>query len=81
MRCTTPYSHPALGVFTPWAAEAEPEASRCEGTPFTARGVNRQQMREPEAALADTLHVLRYDPANPKAVARRRVYEQALQGA
>ena len=32
-------------------------------------------------ALADTLHVLRYDPANPKAVARRRVYEQALQGA
>lgn len=37
-----------------------------------------QQLREPEGALADTLHVLRYDPANPKALARRRVYEQAV---
>jgi len=48
---------------------------------YSNRAACRQQMREPEAALADTLHVLRYDPANPKAVARRRVYEQALQGA
>jgi len=71
---TLAYSHRGQQV-------REPEASRCEETPLTARGVNRQQMREPEAALADTLHVLRYDPANPKAVARRRVYEQALQGA
>ena len=37
-----------------------------------------QQMREPRAALADTALVLEVDPANAKALARRRVCEQAV---
>lgn len=43
------------------------------------RAACRQQMREPEAALRDVEHVLRFDPANPKALARRTVCESALQ--
>jgi len=44
------------------------------------RAACRQQMREPEAALRDVEHVLRFDPANAKARARRAVCESALQG-
>ena len=43
------------------------------------RAVCHQQMREPEAALRDVLHVIRFDPTNEKAQARRKVYEQAMQ--
>ena len=39
-----------------------------------------QQMREPALALADVDHVLTYDPANAKALARKNVYELAVAG-
>ena len=33
-----------------------------------------QQMREPKLALDDVDHVLRFDPSNSKALARKQVY-------
>jgi len=50
-------------------------------TCYSNRAACLQQMREPEGALADTLHVLRFDPANSKALARRKVYLEAVQDA
>ena len=37
-------------------------------------------LREPQLALADVDHVLTFDPANAKALARRRVYLDQLAG-
>ena len=36
------------------------------------------QMREPSLALKDVQHVLRFDPTNEKALARKAVYEKQL---
>ena len=47
-------------------------------TLLSNRAACRQQMREPEAALADTVLVLEADPANAKAIARKQVCEQAV---
>ena len=33
----------------------------------------------PAAALKDVLHVIRFDPKNEKALARKKVYEEAMQ--
>ena len=43
---------------------------------YSNRAACFQQMREPSLALADVKHVLTYDPANAKALARKQVYEQ-----
>ena len=37
-------------------------------------------MREPEQALQDALHVLKYDPRNSKALMRKQVNELAMRG-
>ena len=47
---------------------------------YSNRAACFQQMREPTLALADVKHVLTYDPANAKALARKQVYEQQLKG-
>ena len=47
---------------------------------FNNRAACYQQMREPERALADARAVLRYDPHNAKALARKQVMERAVQG-
>ena len=47
-------------------------------TLLSNRAACLQQMREPRAALADTALVLEVDPANAKALARKRVCEQAV---
>ena len=47
---------------------------------YSNRAACFQQMREPQLALADVEHVLRFDPANAKALARKAVYDQQLAG-
>ena len=47
---------------------------------YANRAACFQQMREPQLALADTEHVLAFDPSNAKALARKQVYEQQLAG-
>ena len=47
-------------------------------TLLSNRAACLQQMREPKAALADTLLVLEADPTNAKALARKQVCEQAV---
>lgn len=47
---------------------------------FSNRAACHQQLRENKAALDDATHVLRYDPLNPKALARKRVNLEALVG-
>ena len=47
---------------------------------FNNRSACHQQMREPEQALQDALHVLKYDPRNSKALMRKQVNEQAMRG-
>ncbi|KAL3900130.1 MAG: hypothetical protein SGPRY_012518, partial [Prymnesium sp.] len=48
-------------------------------TCYSNRSACYQQMREPEAALKDVLHILRFDPKNEKALKRKTVCEQAIQ--
>ncbi|KAL1510800.1 hypothetical protein AB1Y20_007085 [Prymnesium parvum] len=48
-------------------------------TCYSNRSACYQQMREPEAALKDVLHIIRFDPTNEKALKRKVVCEQALQ--
>ena len=50
-------------------------------TLYNNRAACRQQMREPEAALADAAAVLAVEPANAKALARKVVCEQAIKAA
>ena len=50
-------------------------------TLYNNRAACRQQMREPEAALADAAAVLAVEPANAKALARKAVCEQAIKAA
>ena len=50
-------------------------------TLYNNRAACRQQMREPEAALADASAVLAVEPANAKALARKAVCEQAIKAA
>ena len=45
---------------------------------YSNRAACFQQMREPDLAKKDVEHVLRFDPSNEKALARKKVYEQAL---
>ena len=47
---------------------------------YSNRAACFQQMREPKLALADVKHVLRFDPTNAKALARKSVYEQQVAG-
>jgi len=47
---------------------------------YSNRAACYQQMREPELALSDTVHVLKYDPQNEKALKRKQVYEQYMKG-
>jgi tetratricopeptide (TPR) repeat protein len=47
---------------------------------YSNRAACFQQMREPQLALADVEHVLRFDPGNAKALARKAVYDQQLAG-
>ena len=49
-------------------------------TCFNNRSACHQQMREPEQALQDALHVLKYDRKNSKALMRKQVNEQAIRG-
>ena len=45
---------------------------------YSNRAACFQQMREPKLALQDVNHVLTFDPANEKGVARKKVYEQQV---
>ena len=47
-------------------------------TCYSNRAACQQQMREPEAALKDVLHVIRFDPKNEKALIRRKVFQEAI---
>lgn len=47
---------------------------------YANRAACFQQMREPRLALTDVQHVLRFDPTNAKALARRTVYENQVAG-
>ena len=47
---------------------------------FSNRAACFQQMREPDLAKRDVMHVLTFDPTNAKALARNEVYNQQLKG-
>eukprot|EP00316_Scyphosphaera_apsteinii_P004274 CAMPEP_0119316352 /NCGR_PEP_ID=MMETSP1333-20130426/39425_1 /TAXON_ID=418940 /ORGANISM="Scyphosphaera apsteinii, Strain RCC1455" /LENGTH=508 /DNA_ID=CAMNT_0007321973 /DNA_START=74 /DNA_END=1600 /DNA_ORIENTATION=+ len=70
----------ALATYTLALKEMGCHSTDLAITCFSNRAACFQQMREPEQALADVLHVLRYDPTNEKAQARRQVYEKAMAG-
>ena len=45
---------------------------------YSNRAACFQQMREPDLAKKDVMHVLTFDPTNAKALARKQVYDQQL---
>ena len=47
---------------------------------YSNRAACFQQMREPDLAKKDVEHVLRFDPSNEKALARKKVYDSQLAG-
>ena len=69
---------------TPFACPSRALAARRRPSRAGARLADRaacfQQMREPKLALADVEHVIRFDPKNAKALARKTVYENQVAG-